>query len=282
MQIAVGGCLAQMDRDRIRQRASHVDVVFGTHNLTRAPALLRQARRVGPGGGDPRRAAAGRRSHGGRPAGGRPGRGAGPALRGLGDHPDRLRQLLCLLHRPLGAGRRGLPAARTTWWPRCEALAGRGVTEVTLLGQNVNSYGRDLTRRGPLFADLLRPVGAVEGIRRVRFTSPHPKDLRPETIAAMAETAGGLQPPPPPAAVGLRRHADRHAAGLHRRAVPGPPGRGPGRHRRPGRHHRPDRRVPRGDRRRLRAHPRGGGRGRPTTAPTPSSSRPDRGPGPRP
>ena len=63
------------------------------------------------------------------------------------------------------------------------ALARRGVTEVTLLGQNVNSYGRDLTRRRPLFADLLRAVGAVEGIRRVRFTSPHPKDLRPETIA---------------------------------------------------------------------------------------------------
>ena len=69
-----------------------------------------------------------------------------------------------------------------------EVLAGRGVTEVTLLGQNVNSYGRDLTRRRPLFAQLLRAVGAVDGIRRVRFTSPHPKDLRPETIAAMAET----------------------------------------------------------------------------------------------
>jgi tRNA-2-methylthio-N6-dimethylallyladenosine synthase len=67
-------------------------------------------------------------------------------------------------------------------------LSARGVTEVTLLGQNVNSYGRDITRRRPLFADLLRAVGAVDGIRRVRFTSPHPKDLRPETIAAMAET----------------------------------------------------------------------------------------------
>jgi tRNA-2-methylthio-N6-dimethylallyladenosine synthase len=67
-------------------------------------------------------------------------------------------------------------------------LAERGVSEVTLLGQNVNSYGRDLTRRRPLFAELLRAVGDVEGIRRVRFTSPHPKDLRPETIAAMAET----------------------------------------------------------------------------------------------
>ena len=67
-------------------------------------------------------------------------------------------------------------------------LARRGVTEVTLLGQNVNSYGRDLTRRRPLFAGLLRAIGGVDGIRRVRFTSPHPKDLRPETMAAMAET----------------------------------------------------------------------------------------------
>jgi tRNA-2-methylthio-N6-dimethylallyladenosine synthase len=67
-------------------------------------------------------------------------------------------------------------------------LAGRGVTEVTLLGQNVNSYGRDLTHRRPLFAELLRAVGGVDGIRRVRYTSPHPKDLRHETITAMAET----------------------------------------------------------------------------------------------
>ncbi len=62
------------------------------------------------------------------------------------------------------------------------------MSEVTLLGQNVNSYGRDITKRRPLFADLLRAVGAVEGIGRIRFTSPHPKDLRPETIEAMAET----------------------------------------------------------------------------------------------
>ena len=96
-----------------------------------------------------------------------------------------------------------------------ETLAGRGVVEVTLLGQNVNSYGRDLTRRRPLFADLLRAVGAVEGIDRVRFTSPHPKDLRPETIAAMAETDGGLPPAPPAAAVGERPGARRHAPRLH-------------------------------------------------------------------
>ncbi len=61
MQIAVGGCLAQKDRDIVRRRAGHVDVVFGTHNLTRAPALLRQAAARGPGGGDPRRARSGGR-----------------------------------------------------------------------------------------------------------------------------------------------------------------------------------------------------------------------------
>jgi tRNA-2-methylthio-N6-dimethylallyladenosine synthase len=67
-------------------------------------------------------------------------------------------------------------------------LAKRGVVELTVLGQNVNSYGRDLTRRSPLFASLLRELGPIEGIERLRFTSPHPKDLRDETIAAMAET----------------------------------------------------------------------------------------------
>jgi tRNA-2-methylthio-N6-dimethylallyladenosine synthase len=78
-------------------------------------------------------------------------------------------------------------------------LAAQGVTEVTLLGQNVNSYGRDLAidlrRSGgdaklrPMFAELLEAVGGIEGIRRVRFTSPHPKDMRPETFAAMASTS---------------------------------------------------------------------------------------------
>ena len=95
-----------------------------------------------------------------------------------------------------------------------ELLARRGVTEVTLLGQNVNSYGRDITRRRPLFADLLRAVGAVEGIARIRFTSPHPKDLRPETIEAMAHP-GGLRAAAPAAPVGQRPGALGHATGLY-------------------------------------------------------------------
>jgi len=103
-----------------------------------------------------------------------------------------------------------------------EALAGAGVVEVTLLGQNVNSYGRDLSmaRRAagesvaarPLFAELLRAVGAVEGIRRVRYTSPHPKDFRPETIVAMAETPAVCDHLHLP----LQSGSDRTLAAMHR------------------------------------------------------------------
>jgi tRNA-2-methylthio-N6-dimethylallyladenosine synthase len=187
MQIAVGGCLAQMDGDRIRQRASHVDVVFGTHNLSRAPELLRQAAATGPvveildepmAVADP----------------GVPDQ-TGAALAAVRDLPYAAWVTIqtgcdnscafCIVPSVRG-GEVSRPLDDLL--SEVEALAARGVTEVTLLGQNVNSYGRDLTRRRPLFAELLGRVGGVQGIRRVRFTSPHPKDLRPETIAAMADT----------------------------------------------------------------------------------------------
>ncbi|HEX3981592.1 MAG TPA: tRNA (N6-isopentenyl adenosine(37)-C2)-methylthiotransferase MiaB [Acidimicrobiales bacterium] len=187
MQIAVGGCLAQMDGDRIRQRASHVDVVFGTHNLSRAPELLRQAAATGPvveildepiAAHDP----------------GAPDQ-TGAALAAVRDLPYAAWVTIqtgcdnscafCIVPSVRG-GEVSRPLDDLVG--EVEVLAARGVTEVTLLGQNVNSYGRDLTRRRPLFAELLGRVGGVDGIRRVRFTSPHPKDLRPETIAAMAET----------------------------------------------------------------------------------------------
>jgi tRNA-2-methylthio-N6-dimethylallyladenosine synthase len=183
MQIAVGGCLAQMDRDQIRERASHVDVVFGTHNLTRAQALLRQAASSGPvveildepaPAGDAQQVA---------------------ALAAVRDLPHAAWVTIqtgcdnscafCIVPQVRGGE---VSRRQDDLVSEVQALARRGVSEVTLLGQNVNSYGRDLTRRRPLFAELLRAVGRVEGIRRVRFTSPHPKDLRPETIAAMAET----------------------------------------------------------------------------------------------
>jgi tRNA-2-methylthio-N6-dimethylallyladenosine synthase len=187
MQIAVGGCLAQMDRERIQQRAGHVDVVFGTHNLGRAPALLRRAATSGPlmeildeplPEDDPATVGS-----------------SAAALSAVRDLPYAAWVTIqigcdnscafCIVPSVRG-GEVSRPFAELV--AEVEVLADRGVSEVTLLGQNVNSYGRDLTRRRPLFADLLRAVGAVDGISRVRFTSPHPKDLRPETIAAMADT----------------------------------------------------------------------------------------------
>ena len=95
-----------------------------------------------------------------------------------------------------------------------EELAADGVLEITLLGQNVNSYGRDLGagQYRPQFADLLRALDAVDGIERIRFTSPHPKDLRPETIAAMAECASVCEHLHLP----LQAGSDRTLARMHR------------------------------------------------------------------
>jgi tRNA-2-methylthio-N6-dimethylallyladenosine synthase len=95
-----------------------------------------------------------------------------------------------------------------------ESLAMAGVREVTLLGQNVNSYGRDLGggQFRPQFADLLRTLDAVDGIERIRFTSPHPKDLRPDTIAAMADCAHVCEHLHLP----LQSGSDRTLARMHR------------------------------------------------------------------
>ena len=68
-----------------------------------------------------------------------------------------------------------------------ERLAGDGVRELTLLGQNVNSYGRDLGARRTTFAELLGRLDSVEGIERLRYTSPHPKDMREDVVRAHAE-----------------------------------------------------------------------------------------------
>ncbi|MGH9021187.1 MAG: tRNA (N6-isopentenyl adenosine(37)-C2)-methylthiotransferase MiaB [Acidimicrobiales bacterium] len=183
MQVAVGGCMAQKDRGLIRERAAWVDVVFGTHNLAAAPALLARARVEGPvvevlDAPDPAAT-----------------RDMAPAL-----YAVRETEWAAWMTIQTGCDNTCayciVPAVRGPEISRpfddliaeARELARRGVTEVTVLGQNVNSYGRDLTRRRPLFARLLRALGDVEGIERVRFTSPHPKDLSPETIAAMAET----------------------------------------------------------------------------------------------
>ena len=178
LQIAVGGCLAQKDRHRIQDRAPHTDVVFGTHNVAAAAELLRRAREEGPVTEVLEESEA-------FPS-------ALPARRDLPYAAWVTIQIgcdnrcaFCIV--PSVRGREiSRPLEEVV--AEVRALAAAGTVEVTLLGQNVNSYGRDLTKRAPLFAELLRAVGAVEGIERVRFTSPHPKDLRPDTVAAMAET----------------------------------------------------------------------------------------------
>jgi tRNA-2-methylthio-N6-dimethylallyladenosine synthase len=187
MQIAVAGCLAQKDRDLIQGRAPHVDVVFGTHNVGNATALLRRAAIEGPVLEILEESEA-------FPS-------ALPAHRDLPYSAWMTIQIGCdnSCAFCIVPSVRGKEMSRPLDELVAEArtLAAEGTVEVTLLGQNVNSYGRDLTlaaratggvgRVRPLFADLLRELGDVDGLRRVRFTSPHPKDLRPETIDAMAE-----------------------------------------------------------------------------------------------
>ena len=266
-QIVVSGCLAQKDRDTVRQRAAHVDVVMGTHNVHRAAELLATARHRGPITEIFDEAVID--DHALFPS-------ALPAVRDTSFNAWVTIQIGCDNHCAfcIVPAVRGVEISRPFEEIVAEVgeLAAAGVTEITLLGQNVNSYGRDLqlaARRGgdatarlrPLFADLLRATGAVEGIRRVRFTSPHPKDMRPETFAAMAETPAVC----PQLHYPLQAGSDRVLAAMHRgytaeryldRLGRSPPDRP--RSRRVHGHHR---RLPRRDRRRLRTHARGGGGG---------------------
>ncbi|MGC8627460.1 MAG: MiaB/RimO family radical SAM methylthiotransferase [Acidimicrobiales bacterium] len=209
MQIAVGGCLAQKDREAVLQRAPWVDVVFGTHNVGHVSNLLGTARAKGPVVEILEVAATDAEEF---PS-------ALPVRRELPFAAWVTIQVGCDNHCAFCI----VPAVRGKEISRpfgqvvseVEELADKGVVEVTLLGQNVNSYGRDLAlaaRRDPdwrahahstgkqwasagkpearpLFADLLRAVARADGIERVRFTSPHPKDLRPETIEVMATEA---------------------------------------------------------------------------------------------
>jgi tRNA-2-methylthio-N6-dimethylallyladenosine synthase len=194
-QIVVSGCLAQKDRDLVAARAKHVDVVMGTHNVHRAAELLDEARAlVGPLVEILEAAVID--DHAMFPS-------ALPARRETSYNAWVTIQIGCDNHCAfcIVPAVRGAEISRpyTDIVTEVERLAAEGVTEVTLLGQNVNSYGRDLqlaarqagdaeAKLRPLFADLLRDVGAIDGIRRVRYTSPHPKDMRPETFAAMAGT----------------------------------------------------------------------------------------------
>ncbi len=178
MQIAVGGCLAQKDQGEIVRRAPWVDVVFGTHNIGSLPALLERARIAG-------------------------------------EAQVELKESLEVFPSTLPTKRESAYAAWVAISVGCnntctfcivpslrgkekdrrpgdilaeiEALVAQGVLEVTLLGQNVNTYGVEFGDR-LAFGKLLRACGGVEGLERVRFTSPHPAAFTDDVIAAMAET----------------------------------------------------------------------------------------------
>jgi len=178
MQIAVGGCLAQKDRGEIVRRAPWVDVVFGTHNVGSLPALLERARFNGEAQVE--------------------------ILESLEVFPSTLptrRESAYAAWVAISVGCNNtctfciVPALRGREKDRrpaeilreIEALVAEGVLEVTLLGQNVNSYGVEFGDRYA-FGKLLRSCGRVEGLERVRFTSPHPAAFTDDVIAAMAET----------------------------------------------------------------------------------------------
>jgi tRNA-2-methylthio-N6-dimethylallyladenosine synthase len=217
-QIVVAGCLAQKDRDIVRQRAPQVDVVLGTHNVHRAAELLSASASHGPMTEIFDEAVID--DHALFPS-------ALPAKRETSYNAWVTIQIGCDNHCAFCI----VPAVRGREISRpfrdivaeVTELARHGVTEVTLLGQNVNSYGRDLqvaarqagddtVRLRPLFGDLIGAVGAVPGIRRVRFTSPHPKDMRPETFAAMAQTPAACEHLHYP----LQSGSDRVLALMHR------------------------------------------------------------------
>ncbi|PFG35912.1 tRNA-i(6)A37 thiotransferase enzyme MiaB [Flavimobilis soli] len=178
MQIAVGGCLAQKDRAGIVERAPWVDVVFGTHNLDALPVLLERARhnekaqveiaeslQVFPSTLPTRRESV----------------YAGWVSISVGCNNT---CTFCIVPHLRGKERDRRPGQVLA---EVEALVAQGAIEVTLLGQNVNSYGVEFGDRGA-FAKLLRACGQIEGLERVRFTSPHPAAFTDDVIDAMAQT----------------------------------------------------------------------------------------------
>ncbi|GAB3956262.1 tRNA (N6-isopentenyl adenosine(37)-C2)-methylthiotransferase MiaB [Micromonospora vulcania] len=178
MQIAVGGCLAQKDRGEIVRKAPWVDVVFGTHNIGALPVLLERARHnaaaeveilesldVFPSTLPTRREST----------------YAGWVSISVGCNNT---CTFCIVPSLRGKEKDRRPGDVLS---EVRALVDEGVLEVTLLGQNVNSYGVEFGDRYA-FGKLLRACGDIDGLERVRFTSPHPKDFTDDVIAAMAET----------------------------------------------------------------------------------------------
>jgi tRNA-2-methylthio-N6-dimethylallyladenosine synthase len=178
MQIAVGGCLAQKDRATITEKAPWVDVVFGTHNIGSLPALLERARvqeeaqveileslEVFPSTLPTRRESA----------------YAAWVSVSVGCNNT---CTFCIVPSLRGKEKDRRPGDILG---EIRALVGEGVSEVTLLGQNVNAYGVEFGDRRA-FSTLLRSCGEIEGLERVRFTSPHPAEFSDDVIEAMAET----------------------------------------------------------------------------------------------
>jgi tRNA-2-methylthio-N6-dimethylallyladenosine synthase len=178
MQIAVGGCLAQKDRDQIVERAPWVDVVFGTHNVGSLPVLLERARVLEEAQVE--------------------------ILESLEVFPSSLptrRESVYAAWVSISVGCNNtctfciVPSLRGVEKDRrpgeilseIRALVDEGVMEITLLGQNVNSYGAEFGDRYA-FGKLLRACGEVDALERVRFTSPHPRDFTDDVIDAMADT----------------------------------------------------------------------------------------------
>jgi len=174
--IGVGGCLAQQDGASLRMRAPHVDVVFGTHNLAGLPEMIRAA--------EERRAVTSIDMDGGRPNWDvlpYLSDGAVSAMVTIMQGCDNF-CAYCIV--PLVRGREvSRPAASVL--EEVRRCAGRGVREIVLLGQNVNSYGKKDAEIA--FPDLLREIARVEGISRIRFLTSHPRDLDERTIALFGD-----------------------------------------------------------------------------------------------
>ncbi|MHA6602004.1 tRNA (N6-isopentenyl adenosine(37)-C2)-methylthiotransferase MiaB [Corynebacterium coyleae] len=184
MQIAVGGCLAQKDRDTVIEKAPWVDAVFGTHNISALPALLDRARvedeaqveiveslEVFPSVLPAKRESA----------------YAGWVSVSVGCNNT---CTFCIVPSLRGKEQDRRPGDILA---EVQALVDQGVSEVTLLGQNVNAYGvnfvdEDMERDRSAFSKLLRACGDIEGLERVRFTSPHPAEFTSDVIDAMVET----------------------------------------------------------------------------------------------
>jgi tRNA-2-methylthio-N6-dimethylallyladenosine synthase len=182
MRVVVAGCLAQKDQGEIQARAPWVDVVVGTHALPGLLDLIRRAEAEGP--------QMDVREHTETFASALPARRDSPwhAWVSVSVGCDN-RCTFCIV--PLVRG----PQRSRTFGDvlsEVQRIAENGVVEISLLGQNVNTYGRDLAlpgeRPAAKFGALLREVGSVDGIRRVRFTSPHPHDFTEDVVEAIAET----------------------------------------------------------------------------------------------